>query len=169
MKRLLPLTALLAALNGGAATAAEDPFLSRLVGEWTGRGTMQTSPAAEPERVFCRIANSLASDGATLQQRGRCSLASNSGPIDGTISAMGANLYSGALNSLASKGPARISGSASGSRLELSSEYVDTFDGKPARATIVIDLIAGGGYRLVSTRLDPAGAWKASEIVFSAQ
>ncbi len=167
--RLLPLAAIALSLTGGAAVAADDPFLSRLVGEWTGRGTMQTSPAAEPERVYCRIANALASDGATLQQRGRCSLASNSGPIDGTISAMGANLYSGSLNSLASRGPAQVTGSASGSRLELSSEYIDTLNGQQARATIVIDLIAGGGYRLISTRLDGGGPWKASEIIFSAQ
>lgn len=169
MRRLLALAALAIGLQSGTALAAEDPFLSRLVGEWTGRGTLQTGPTAEPERVYCKIANSLAADGSTLQQRGRCSLASNSGPIDGNISAMGANLYSGSLNSLASKGPATVTGSATGSRMELSSEYIDTFDGKPARSTIVIDLIAGGGYRLISTRLDPAGAWKASEIVFSAQ
>jgi hypothetical protein len=169
MKAALVLAAFLAGFDAGAASAAEDAFLSRLVGEWIGRGTMRTSPQAEPERVYCRIANTLSSDGRTLQQKGRCSLASNSGPIDGTIAALGSNLYGGSLNSLASRGPTTIAGSANGSRLELSADFVDSFDGKPARATIVIHLVSGGGYRLTSTRVHPETGepYTASEIVFA--
>jgi hypothetical protein len=139
-----------------------------LVGEWIGRGAMRTSPAADPERVYCKVANTLSDDGRSLHQKGRCSLASNSGPIDGVIAAMGASLYGGTLNSLASKGPTTIAGSGSGDRLELNAEFVDTFDGKPARSVIVIELITDG-YRLTSTRIDPGGgpSWKASEIVFA--
>jgi len=164
-----PAAALLIGLAGTTvAAAADDAFLVRLVGEWTGRGTMRTSPAADPERVYCKIANTLTEDGRALQQKGRCSLASNSGPIDGTIAAMGSNLYGGSLNSLASKGPATIAGSANGNRLELNAEFVDTFSGKPARSVIAIELMASG-YRLTSTRVDPGSgsSWKASEIVFS--
>jgi hypothetical protein len=169
MRPGLALAALLLGLGGPAALAAEDAFLSQLVGSWTGRGAMRISPDAEPERVYCKIANALAADGATLQQKGRCSLASNSGPIDGTISALGSNLYGGLLNSLASKGPATIAGSASGSRLELNADFVDSFDGKSARSVIVIDLISGGGYRLTSTRVNPetGASYTASEIVFT--
>ncbi|MEX0696830.1 MAG: hypothetical protein WD099_04750 [Dongiaceae bacterium] len=169
MKKTLALAALLVGLDVTAAAAQEDAFLARLVGDWIGRGAMRTSPQAEPERVFCKIANTLIADGRTLQQKGRCSLASNSGAIDGTIAAMGSNLYGGTLNSLASRGPTTIAGSASANRLELNAEFVDSFDGEPARAMIVIDLVAGGGYRLTSTRVDPddGSTWTASEIVFS--
>jgi hypothetical protein len=168
MRAALAIAALLIGFDAGPAAAAEDAFLSRLVGEWTGRGAMRTSPQAEPERVFCKINNSLTAEGNTLQQKGRCSLASNSGAIDGTIAAMGSNLYGGTLNSLASRGPTTIAGSTSGNRLELNAEFVDSFDGRPARAVIVIDLVSGG-YRLTSTRIDPSdgSAWTASEIVFT--
>jgi hypothetical protein len=167
MKTALALVVLIMGIDG--AMAADDAFLSRLVGEWTGRGDLRTSPHAEPERVFCKIANTLIADGRTLQQKGRCSLASNSGAIDGTIAAIGSNLYRGTLNSLASRGATTIAGSASGNRLELNAEFVDSFDGKPARSVIVIDLVSGGGYRLTSTRVDPndGTTWTASAIVFA--
>jgi hypothetical protein len=169
MRIAIALAALLTGIAAGGSAAAEDAFLSKLVGDWTGRGQMRVTPAGEPERVYCKIANTLASDGSTLQQKGRCSLASNSGPIDGTISAIGSNLYGGTLNSLASKGPATIAGSTSGNRLELNADYIDTLDGKPARSIIVIDLMSGGGYRLTSTRINPDNgqSYTASEIVFS--
>jgi hypothetical protein len=107
---------------------------------------MRTTPDADPERVYCKIANTLTGDGATLQQKGRCSLASNSGPIDGSISALGSNLYRGSLNSLASKGPTTVAGSATGNRLELNAEFVDAFDGEPSRSVIVIDVDTGAPY-----------------------
>ena len=166
--KALRIALLVVLVAASAAQAAEDAFLARLVGEWIGRGAMRTSPAAEPERVYCKVANTLSDDGRSLRQKGRCSLASTTGPIDGVIAAMGAGLYGGALNSLASKGAATIAGSGSGDRLELNAEFIDTFDGKPARSVIVIELIAVG-YRLTSTRIDPAdgSSWQASEIVFA--
>jgi hypothetical protein len=168
MRMVLAAVALIVAIP--AAQAADDPFLSRLVGDWIGRGLMRTGPTADPERVYCKITNRLSEDGGSLQQKGRCSLASNSGPIDGTIAAVGSGLYGGALNSLASKGPATIAGSGNGSRLELNADFIDTFDGKPARSIIVLELTAEG-YRLTSTRADPGGVepWQASEIVFTAK
>ena len=168
MRAAIAMAALLG-VSGMSASAAEDAFLSKLVGDWTGRGQMRVTPDGEPERVYCKIANTLAADGSTLQQKGRCSLASNSGPIDGTIAAIGSNLYGGSLNSLASKGPATIAGSANSGRLELNADFLDTLNGKPARSIIVIDLISEGGYRLTSTRIDPdTGArYTASEILFS--
>ena len=165
MRTLLTFLTLLSSAGGALA---DDAFLSKLVGEWTGRGSMRTSPQAEPERVYCKVANALSADGNTLEQAGRCSLASNSGPIDGRISAMGSDLYGGTLNSLASRGPTTIAGSATGNRLELNAEFVDAFDGKPARAVIVLE-VGSGGYRLISTRTDPdtGTVYTANEIVFS--
>lgn len=165
MRTVLTFALMLAATG---VAAADDAFLSRLVGDWTGRGAMRITPTAQMERVYCKISNTLGDGGTTLTQKGRCSLASNSGPIDGTISALGSNLYGGALNSLASKGPATIAGSATANRLELNADYVDSFDGKPTRSVITID-IASDGYRLISTRIDPATGepYTASEIAFT--
>jgi hypothetical protein len=99
--------------------------LARLVGAWTGNGTYRQSAEAAPERIFCKVTNTLTENGAALEQKGRCSVASNSGPIDGVIHADGTGRYSGTLTSLASDGPAKLSGSASGGRLVLETSFVD--------------------------------------------
>lgn len=153
----------------GLATpvAAHDALLARLAGDWTGRGTMKLTPTAEPERVFCKITNTLSDSGNTLSQKGRCSLASNSGAISGSIASVGSNLYSGTLSSLASRGAASLAGSGLPNRIELNADYVDAVDGARVRALITLQL-TGNGYTLSSTRVDAAGeAYLASEIVFS--
>lgn len=159
--------ACLFAMAAGIAVPAlaDDAFLSQLVGEWTGRGEMRLTASAAPERVYCKVRNDLVEGGQALKQSGRCSLASNSGAIDGLIAAMGSNLYGGTLSSLASRGPAQIAGSLNGEKLELNAEYIDTLGGGEARSVIVIDFVPGG-YRLTSTRIEAGGSYKASEIVF---
>ena len=161
-------TALLLALAGTSFAAADDALLSRLVGEWTGRGTMKLRPDAAPERVFCKIANTLS--GNALQQRGRCSLASNSGPIDGEITAEGSGRYAGSLASLASKGPATLTGTGTANRLDMNAKFIDAITREPATSTTTIELLSNG-YRLSTVRADPkTGAnYKSSEIVFSAK
>lgn len=150
-----------------APATAHDALLARLVGDWTGRGTMKLSPTAEPERVFCKVTNTLSDSGNTLSQKGRCSLASNSGPISGSIASVGSNLYSGTLSSLASKGAASLAGSGLPNRIELNADYIDATDGARARALITLQL-SGGNYTLSSTRLNTDGTrYLASEIVFS--
>lgn len=158
--------ALVVLIAGSAGAAAEDAFLARLVGDWTGRGMMKTSADAEAERVYCKVTNALADGGQALEQTGRCSLASNTGAIDGTIAAMGSGLYGGTLSSLASRGPAQIAGSLTGERLELNADFIDTLGGEAARSIIVIDFV-GNGYRLTSTRIDGGERYIASEIVFT--
>ena len=86
MKRALP-AALLATIAFTLPALAADPLLSRLAGTWTGRGSYQQSASAKQERIFCKITNTLVENGNALQQRGRCSVASSSGAVDGLITA----------------------------------------------------------------------------------
>src|SRR5438128_293507 len=146
--------ALLMTLTAPAAALADDALLTKLVGEWTGRGTMKVTPDSEPERVFCKITNTLATDGVTLEQKGRCSLSSTSGRIDGSITAKGAGHYAGSLNSLASKGPATLDGRGTASRLELEADFVDTLTGAPSKSVNTIDVLPQG-YRLSTSRTNP--------------
>jgi len=125
MKRALPAAFVAAITFALPAFAADDPILSRLAGEWTGGGTYKQSADAAQERIFCKVTNTLVQNGTALEQRGRCSVASGSGPIDGTITAAGGGRYSGTLMSLASEGPASFSGSGGGGRLTLSMTFVD--------------------------------------------
>jgi hypothetical protein len=165
---LKPVAACLFAVASFSLPAiAQDALLSRLVGEWTGRGTMKLSATSEPERVFCKVSNSLSDSGNTLRQSGRCSLASNSGPISGSIASVGSNLYSGSLDSLASKGPASLAGSGLPNRIELNADYTDARDGSQARALITLQL-TGAGYTLSSTRINSDGSrYVASDIRFT--
>jgi hypothetical protein len=157
------------ALAGSAA--ADDAFLSKLVGDWIGRGTMKTSPEAAPERIYCKIENTLTEVGATLAQKGRCSLTSTSGSVNGSISADGAGVYRGTLDSLASKGPATLQGKATTSRLDLDATFIDALTGQSAESVTMIELLSKGGYRLSTTRTDPktGTTYTSSEIIFSAK
>ena len=163
---------LLVGLAGAsAAAAADDALLARLVGGWTGRGTMKTSAEAAPERVYCKITNTLSDGGSTLQQKGRCSLASTSGGVDGTITALGSGLYGGTLDSLASKGPATLAGLGNAARLDLNAAFIDSLTGQPAKSITTIELLPAGGYRLSGTRVNPknGASYTSSDIVFSAK
>lgn len=165
MKLALPALALLAAAVAAPALAADDPILAKLAGDWTGTGTYRQNASAQPERIFCRITNTLVQGGKALQQRGRCSVASNSGSVDGMITAEGGGRYSGSLDSLASVGPASLSGSGSGNRLVLSSTFVDTVTKEQAQAETTMQ-VSGDGYRVTTVRKDGGPTWTGSDISF---
>ena len=171
MKRIVVMALAAAGLMSlQTAANAEDTFLAQFVGSWIGRGVMKQSAEAEPERVYCKISNTLSADGESLVQKGRCSLASNSGPLNGTITAVGGNAYSGELSSLASRGPASLSGTLRGSHLVLTSKFTDKLSGDPVEATNTLTIVAGG-YKLTATRPDPktGSTFTSSEIVFTAR
>jgi hypothetical protein len=157
---------------------AADAFLSQLVGNWIGRGAMKQSPDAEQERLYCKISNTLSPDGMSLLQKGRCSLASNSGTIDGSITALGDKAYSGSLASLASRAPAKLNGTLvettvdkkKREQLVLNAEYVDKMSGQPVKSVNTIELV-GGGYSLTATKIDPrdGSTYTSSQIIFTAK
>ena len=152
-----------------AAALAGDSLPAKLVGEWTGRGTVVVKPGSAPERVFCKVTNTLLEDGNTLDQKGRCSLASSSGRIDGEIKAGPGNKYSGALASLASRGPASLVGTGNAARLDLNASFVDVFTGEPDTSVTTIEVLPGG-YRLSTVRKDPktGASYASSTIAFTA-
>jgi len=167
MRHALPLALLATTLLAvPAAQAADDPLLSRLEGTWIGQGSYKQSASAAQERIYCRITNTLVQNGKALQQRGRCSVASGSGSIDGTITAKGGGSYSGEINSLASVGPATLSGSGSGNRLTMNMTFVDATTKKKVSAVSTTTL-TGSGYRLTTRRQD--GGWTGSDISFTAK
>jgi hypothetical protein len=147
------------------ALAANDAILSQLAGNWVGRGTVKQSANAAAEQVYCKIANKLVNNGATLEQRGRCAIATNSGQIKGTIQAKGGS-YSGTLDTFNTKGPATISGRAASNTINFSAEFVDRKTNRPTRATIKL-VVADGKYRLVSNGANDS--FVASDITFTPQ
>jgi hypothetical protein len=151
-------------------SAAEDPILSQLAGDWIGRGTFKQSANAEPELVYCKVANRLVDGGSALEQKGRCAVATNSGAIKGLITANGAGTYQGSLESISTKGPATIAGKGSNGVIVLSADFVDRKTRKPGKSTIKL-VVADGKYRLVSNSINPAtnAEFVASDILFTPQ
>ena len=133
----------LVAVGVGTALAAEDPLLSRLQGEWIGQGMVRMGPAAEPERIYCKIANKLVDGGLALEQKGRCAVATNSGRLRGKIAAKGEGRYEGSLDSPQTDGPAVLSGHAEADKIVLSAQFVDRFSKRPSLS--IISLIVGDG------------------------
>jgi hypothetical protein len=148
--------------------AAEDPLLSRLQGEWIGQGTVRMGPQAEPERIYCRVANTLVDGGLALEQKGRCAVATNSGRLRGKIAAKGQGRYEGSLNSPQTDGPAVLAGHAEADKIVLSAEFVDRFSKRPSLSIISLIVGDGGAYRLVSDTLNPGTGshFQTSDILF---
>lgn len=165
MKRALPL-ALIATIAFTLPAFAADPILSRLVGSWTGRGSYKESAGAAPERIFCKITNTLTDNGSALKQNGRCAVTSGSSAITGLIKSTGGGHYTGTFNSLASEGPATVNGTGSGGRLTLSMSFTDTLTHAPVTSVTTMTL-TGGGYRLLSRRSDGGKSWTPTDITFT--
>jgi hypothetical protein len=162
--------ALLIWLFATTAMAGDDPLLARFVGEWTGKGKVRLSDGAEPERIFCRITNTLVNDGTAMEQKGRCAVASLTGAISGLITATGGNSYEGTLDSLASRGAATVTGVSRGGALVLTAEFIDAQTGAPAISTTVLTPRKEGGYHMTSARARPdSSSYNESEIVFAAR
>ncbi len=158
-------------LSATAVAAADDPLLAQFVGEWIGNGQIRLAREAEPERIFCRITNTLVEDGTALEQKGRCGIATNTGKVDGLIAAIGQDRYQGTLESLASRGPASLTGIGDNGKLVLTSEFIDSQTGKPAMSTTTLTVRERGGYTLTSERIDPddGATYAESTIVFLAR
>jgi hypothetical protein len=159
---------LLLAVGALPALAAEDPLLSRLQGEWIGQGTVRMGPTAEPERIYCKIANKLVDGGAALEQSGRCAVATNSGRLKGKIAAKGQGRYEGSLDSPQTAGPAVLAGHAEADKIVLSAQFVDRFSKRPSLSIISLIVGDGGAYRLVSDTLNPDSGrhFQTSDILF---
>jgi hypothetical protein len=159
---------LLLAVGAIPTLAAEDLLLSRLQGEWIGQGMVRMGPQAEPERIYCRVANKLVDGGAALEQKGRCAVATNSGRLRGKIAAKGQGRYEGSLDSPQTDGPAVLAGHAESDKIVLSAQFVDRFSKRPSLSIISLIVGDGGAYRLVSDTLNPGTGkhFQTSDILF---
>lgn len=165
---LLAGAALMLAIGGATPAFAEDPLLSRLAGSWVGQGTVRMGPSAEPERIYCKVANRLVDGGSALEQSGRCAVATNSGRLRGKIASLGQGRYEGSLDSPQTKGPAVLAGRAEADRIFLSADFVDRFSRQPAHSFISLHVGDGGAYRLVTDMAIPGSdkRFQTGDILF---
>src|SRR5690606_37878125 len=115
----------LAAVPSAPVQAAGDAVLAQFAGEWVGKGKYWSSPGAKPELVYCKVTNTLTADGSGLEQKGRCAVATNSGPVKGLISASGGGGYQGSLESMSTAGPAKLKGVGAVDRIDFRAEFID--------------------------------------------
>jgi len=162
------IASVLLAVAAVPSLAAEDALLSRLQGEWIGQGTVRMGPSAEPEHIYCKIANKLVDGGSALEQKGRCAVATNSGRLKGKIEARGQGRYEGSLDSPQTAGPATLAGHAEDNKIVLSAQFIDRFSRRPSLSIISLIVGDGGQYRLVSDTLNPESGrhFQTSDIIF---
>lgn len=152
-------------LSAGAAQAA-DPALERMQGEWIGRGMVRLGPERTPERIYCRVVNTLQPDGGTLIQEGRCAVGNDTARISGRIDASGGG-YRGTMRTPEMESVAEIQGSGGPSGLDLLASYVDARSKETVRSSIQIRLAdAAYTFRASATR-GQAPAYQASDITFT--
>jgi hypothetical protein len=163
-RRIARLGAALAflAIGAGSALAADDALLARLAGEWIGNGTVKLNPKAAPEKIYCRIVGTLVG-GTTIEQKGRCSVASNSGALATIITAHGGGRYRGTMKA-PSLGTADLSGSASGGKLQLTATYLDGKTKEQRQANVTMN-VADAAYRVITSGTG-ADSYVASDITF---
>ncbi len=161
------LTIALALICVASAAHADDALLKRLVGDWIGRGTLQLKTSEAPERLYCKITNTLTADGTGLRQSGRCALPTNSLAIEIDLRALGAGRYSGSAGRRGRHAFATLSGTGSTNRLVLTAT---TTGEKPSTATATIE-IGIDGFRLRTTKVDSktATTHTLGEVIFLPQ
>lgn len=140
----------------GAQPAAADALLEGLTGEWIGKGTGVQSTGSPSEKVYCRITNTLAEEGAVLAQEGRCAFGNDTGRLSGEIRALGGGRYDGTMTSPVMRGAAAIAGTGGDKQLDLEATYQDSKTGHPVRSVITLTVLADGQYRMVTEATDLA-------------
>jgi type 1 fimbria pilin len=144
------LAAAMMALASGAAFAADDPALKKLVGEWIGQGMFRWDSISDPERLYCRISSTISADGV-FRETGRCAVANDSAAVRVEIQAVAAGKYAGSASTgLGLRKPATFTGTGKGNQLVL----VATETGEPVPTVLTIDIISGG-FRIRAERTDP--------------
>ncbi len=134
-----------------------------MAGEWVGRGMMRQNAEAAPERVYCRVTNSLDEAGTTLTQKGRCAVGNNTATISGRIVAEPDGTYSGALATPQMETEAALAGTvAEDDALSFTASYVDARSKAPATATVTMRT-AEGAYQLLVER----DGFQPTDIVFT--
>lgn len=137
-----------------------------MAGEWIGRGTAKLGPDRNPERIYCRVVNTLEAGGASLLQEGRCAVGNDTARISGRIDAAGGG-YRGTLRTPEMESTAVVQGAGGASGLDLLASYVDAQSGEAVQSSIQIRLSdAAYTFRASATRGN-SPAYEASNITFT--
>jgi len=157
------------ALTWNVAQAAEDDFLGRFRGNWSGSGKVQREGNSQPRQVTCSVTGSPAENRISAQ--GNCRAAvifSRQIGVDLAYDPR-SGVYRGTYTG-SRIGPARLSGTRSGDTVNLRIEWPRPVNGD-TQAAMVIRNDGRGTLRItVADNLTPGGpVQQTSEIVLARQ
>ncbi len=137
-------------------SAAENTF-GAYAGSFSGRGTLKRQPDAPAETVRCRITSKLSPDGNSLVQAGTCVVPGSKVAIDSRLTYdPGTRRIRGTWTDVANGTAAGVSGTASGSRVELTITGKDRKTGENRTLWMTLEP-RNNGYMLTTRSPDPAG------------
>ena len=156
-----------AALTWNPAQSAENDFLERFRGQWSGSGRVQREGTSQPRQVTCSVTGTLAENRISAQ--GTCRAALIFSRLIGVDLAYDprSGTYRGTYTG-SRIGPARLSGTRSGDTVNLRIEWPRPVNGD-TQAAMVIRNDGQGTLRItVADNLTPGGSiQQTSEIVLA--
>ncbi len=160
--------AILVALPGMAHADAAGDFLKGLEGSWRGRGSAVIPGREKSERITCQVTNNY--EGQALVVSGECASTQGKTAVSGKLNHAGEKVTGSFINAFKGASMTKSSGSVSGGRLTVSSNFVENATGQLARTQQVIRK-AGSGFKADFFVFDNAsGAFEpAGSITFSAK
>ncbi len=158
--------AVLVALPGVARADTAGEFLKGLEGSWRGRGSAVIPGREKSERISCQVTNSY--EGKALVVSGECASTQGKTSVSGRLNHSGDAVTGSFINAFKGASMTKSSGSVSGGRLTVSSNFVENATGQLARTQQVIRK-AGSGFKADFFVFDNAsGAFEpAGSITFS--
>ena len=99
-------------------------MLSRLAGEWRGRGTAKIPGRPAAERVTCRIENRWDAAAKTLSVTGQCASSQGKSPVAGTLQLAGDSVSGSFLGEFDGATLTRSSGSVSAGELVVTTSFM---------------------------------------------
>ena len=131
-------------------------FLANLDGSYKGRGKASVSPAADPQKIVCRIMNSFMADTSTLHLEGDCATTQGKVKIDAEFSVVDGKFQGSFLAPIANSKVTKSDGVLVDGSLVVSTSYVNNGSGNLTRVRQVISPKDSGGFHAKFLQFDNA-------------
>ena len=130
-------------------------FLENLDGSYKGRGKASVSPAADPQKIVCRVVNSFMADTSTLHLEGDCATTQGKVKIDAEFSVVGGKFQGSFLAPIANSKVTKSNGILVDGNLVVSTSYVNNGSGGLTRVRQIISPKESGGFHAKFLKFDP--------------
>ena len=146
-------------------------FLASLDGSYKGKGKAKISPAAEPQKIVCRVMNSFMDETATLHLVGNCASTQGKVKIDAEFSVVDGKFQGSFLAPIANSKVTKSDGVLVDGSLVVSTSYVNNGSGSLTRVRQIISPDEEGGFHATFLQFDNAAGdyLETGSVEFKAQ